>query len=129
MGGCGRPSRHKARQGSAGDPVAYTPPPRVSCPSSASPRRNGEGMCEAPNVASKVDLKRWILEAIELKGGSATVTEVAKDIWEHHEAELRASGDLFFTWQYDMRWAAQSLRGEGKLAPSPRGTRGWSLPK
>ncbi|SDW39046.1 hypothetical protein SAMN05444006_10397 [Allgaiera indica] len=34
------------------------------------------------------------------------------------------SGDLFYTWQYDMRWAAQNLRGAGKLVLSGRN---WAL--
>ncbi len=33
------------------------------------------------------------------------------------EHELRSSGDLFFTWQYDIRWAAQYLRNIGYLHP------------
>ncbi len=30
-----------------------------------------------------------------------------------HAIELRSSGDLFYTWQYDIRWAATTLRKEG----------------
>ena len=43
-------------------------------------------------------------------GGKGTVTAVARFIWAHHEPDLRSSGDLFYTWQYDMRWAATVLR-------------------
>ena len=65
-------------------------------------------------MATKQALKGWILEALS-KRGPSTVTEVAREIWHTHEAELRASGDLFFTWQYDMRWQAQKLQEELKL--------------
>lgn len=41
--------------------------------------------------------------------------DVAKHIWANHEDELKRSGDLFYSWQYDMRWAAQNLRGAGQL--------------
>jgi hypothetical protein len=57
-------------------------------------------------------LKKWVLEAVDAAGGEATPTEVAKHIWERHETELRSAGDSFYTWQYDMRWAAQKLRNE-----------------
>lgn len=79
-------------------------------------------------MATKHDLKSWVLEAIEDQGGSATIPQVAEHIWRNHESDLRRSGDLFYTWQYDMRWAAQSLRDERSLAPM-QGRRGgrWAL--
>ena len=43
--------------------------------------------------------------------------EVGKYIWDHHESELRRSGDLFYKWQYDMRWAANHLRKTGVMKP------------
>jgi hypothetical protein len=48
---------------------------------------------------------------------------IAKWIWEHHEAELRDSGDLFYTWQYDMRWAGTRLSNEGKIVKDRDGWR------
>ncbi len=33
---------------------------------------------------------------------------------------LRDSGDMLYTWQYDIRWAAQQLRNEGTLKPVNR---------
>ena len=79
-------------------------------------------------MAARHDLVDWVHEALVKSGGSATVTEVAKHIWEHHETELKKSGDLFFTWQYDMRWAAQSLRNQVKATAARNGTAGvWSI--
>jgi len=72
-------------------------------------------------VATKHDLQAWVLEALDVLGGSGTVTEVSKQVWHRHEAELRESGDLFFTWQYDLRWAAKGLRDRRLLAPAKRG--------
>jgi hypothetical protein len=60
-------------------------------------------------------LIEWVLEAVRAIGGSGHVAEVASEIWKQHEQELRAAGNLFYTWQYDMRWAAQQLRNAGKL--------------
>ncbi len=66
-------------------------------------------------MATKHDLKDWVSEALATEGGASDVVSVAKRIWQTHEQDLRQSGDLFFTWQYDMRWAAFTLRKEGRL--------------
>jgi hypothetical protein len=79
-------------------------------------------------MATKYDLQEWVQEALTILGGRGTVVEVAKQIWKQHEAELRASGDLFFTWQYDMRWAAQTLRDTGRAKKAGETGRGrWEL--
>jgi hypothetical protein len=48
--------------------------------------------------------------------------QVSREVWRQHESDLRNSGDLFYTWQYDIRWAAQRLRNDGVLAKAPRGS-------
>lgn len=79
-------------------------------------------------MATKADLKDWIVAALRDLGGEATIVAVARHIWESHEADLRRSDDLFFTWQYDMRWAKQTLQDTGLLAPTPKGGDGlWRL--
>jgi hypothetical protein len=73
-------------------------------------------------------LIQWVLDALNAYGGKAKVPEVAEHIWRNHEADLRNAGRLFYTWQYDMRWAAHRLRKSGRLRPksdSPSGT--WVL--
>ncbi|MDP9056413.1 MAG: hypothetical protein M3N34_03645 [Pseudomonadota bacterium] len=77
-------------------------------------------------MSSRQDLQSWIIESLQLNGAS-TVTEVAKIIWHDHEADLRKSGDLFYTWQYDMRWQAQKLQDQGKLVKR-KSDRLWALP-
>ncbi|WP_353471224.1 hypothetical protein PVT71_07760 [Salipiger sp. H15] len=72
------------------------------------------------------DLVAIVEAVLKHLGGQGTVPEVAKEIWSRHEQQLRASGDLFYTWQYDMRWAAQRLAHRGKLTKvDPRGI--WRL--
>jgi hypothetical protein len=61
-------------------------------------------------MVTKHDLGDWIIEALRSKNGSARLVDVSRHVWEHHEADLRRSQDLFFTWQYDIRWAATNLR-------------------
>jgi len=79
-------------------------------------------------MATKSDLRDWVFNAVRSNGGKATIVEVSRDIWENHERDLRASGDLFYTWQYDMRWAAQDLRRLGKFASIPASDkRHWQL--
>jgi hypothetical protein len=65
----------------------------------------------------------WIVEGIRANGGKASVPAVAKWIWENHEADLRGSGDLFYTWQYAMRWAGKGLVDAGKIVKEKDGWR------
>jgi len=77
-------------------------------------------------TASADDLKRWVLDALKASGGEARVADIARHIWDHHENELRSSGDLFYTWQYAMRWAGQVLQKEGRLSKNGKG-RAWRI--
>lgn len=79
-------------------------------------------------MATRGDLMPWILKALNDVGGEAKIVQVARHIWDNHEDDLRSSDDLFFTWQYDMRWAAMKLRKEGKLTAPEATKRGsWAL--
>jgi hypothetical protein len=82
-----------------------------------------------PGPVAKDILKDWVVEALEASDGRAAHhVAVAKYIWANYQAELEASGDLFFAWQYDLRWAAGELRREGRLRPKPKGDKGpWRL--
>ena len=79
-------------------------------------------------MPTKADLRDWLLLALRAHDGKASIVQICKHIWEHHEEELRRSGDLFFTWQYDVRWAATRLRNEGMLRARGSSARGlWEL--
>jgi hypothetical protein len=72
----------------------------------------------------------WIVEALNEMNGSARLLEVVKRVWKNHQSEIEDSGDSFFTWQYDIRWAATMLRKQKKLkaaGTSPAGV--WELPR
>jgi hypothetical protein len=85
-------------------------------------------MVRIPAMATKYDLQQWVEDALRSLGGSGSVVEVAREIWGKHEQELRDSGDLFYTWQYDMRWAAQALRDTGRAKAASATRRGkWEL--
>jgi hypothetical protein len=75
-------------------------------------------------MAKKEDLSIWVLKAVAAHKGQATIVEICKHVWENHETELRESGNLFYTWGYDIRWAGQWLRDNEYLQPKetcPRG--------
>lgn len=76
---------------------------------------------------NKSDLKDCVMEALVELGGSGTITDISKVVWRRHEPDLRSSGDLFYTWQYDIRWAGQQLRDAGVLKEARSGTRRWEL--
>lgn len=59
----------------------------------------------------------WVVDALHDLQGSGSPLEVSKHIWHHHEQDLRDAGDAMYTWQYDVRWAAQKLRDNGTLKP------------
>ena len=70
---------------------------------------------QARSMASKSELMDWTEEALTQLGGEGSVVEVCRVVWDRHEGDLRSSDDLFYTWQYDIRWAATKLRKAGRL--------------
>ena len=79
-------------------------------------------------MATLEELTQWLIECLKANGGKATIIEVCKCIWESHREDLAAAGDLFYTWQYDVRWAATRLRQAGTIRnaeSSPKGV--WEL--
>ncbi len=76
-------------------------------------------------MAKRRDLVDWLYEALSGVGGRGRIPDLCRYIYEHHEHELRASGDLFYTWQYDVRWAGHKLRDAGKMIHEPKGV--WRL--
>jgi len=72
--------------------------------------------------------QQWVLEAVAANGGEASIIETAKGIWQAHQRDLVSAGDHFYTWQYDMRWAAQRLREKNRLKLRSVGSRSvWYL--
>jgi hypothetical protein len=66
-------------------------------------------------MVTREDLQEWVIEALRALGGKARIVDICKYIWEKHESDLRKSGDLMYTWQYDVRWAGQVLRNKKVL--------------
>ncbi|GLK81722.1 hypothetical protein [Methylopila turkensis] len=74
------------------------------------------------------DFKKPVVDAIRLNGGRATIVQIAKYIWDNYETDIRAAGDVLYTWQYEMRWAGQALVDEGKISKTGRGVGVWHFP-
>lgn len=75
-----------------------------------------------------IRLTGWLFEALKSLDGRGSIVNICKFVWKNHKEELEDSGDLFYTWQYDIRWAAWKLRKEGKMKSeeiSPKGI--WEL--
>jgi hypothetical protein len=79
-------------------------------------------------MSFRENLKDWVQEALGSLGGTASINDVARQIWTDHEGDLKNFGDYFFSWQYDMRWAAQRLRDKGLLSFHKVGSKSvWTL--
>lgn len=79
-------------------------------------------------MANREDLRNWLIESLKANRGSASIVEVCEYVWDNYKNELKKSGNLFFTWQYDIRWAATQLRKKGIIRGvnlSPKGI--WEL--
>jgi len=51
-------------------------------------------------------------------GGSATMMDIFKKFWVLHGKDLNEKDDIFYTWNYDIRWAATELRKQGRMKPA-----------
>jgi hypothetical protein len=73
-------------------------------------------------------LEEFVIEALKARNGSAHLKQVARHVWDSHQALIMNSGDSQYTWQYDIRWAAQRLRDNGTLKSDKATPRGiWAL--
>jgi len=79
-------------------------------------------------MATRDDLQDWVMQALKSLGGTGSIVQVARHIWVNHSKDLQSSGDLFYTWQYDMRWAATKLRNRNIILPAEASQKGqWRL--
>lgn len=53
-------------------------------------------------MATKSDIRDWLAEELRDLGGSSEIVPICRAIWSKHGSDISASGDLFYTWQYDM---------------------------
>lgn len=73
------------------------------------------------------DLKPLIKNALREYGGKATIAQICKYIWDKHQSRITKSKRILYTWQYDVRWAGQSLRTEDQIEIGKFKKGVWSL--
>jgi hypothetical protein len=79
-------------------------------------------------MKTRKDLCVWIIDALKDLNGSATIRQVKKHIWDHHDREIIDSGGFHFTWNEDIYWAATQLRSQGLLKKAKETTKTvWAL--
>lgn len=71
-------------------------------------------------------LRLWVVEALRDLNGKAWLLDVADHIWTKHEDDLKKDRKLLLKWQYEMRWAATSLRQGGYMVFNDR-NEPWEL--
>ena len=76
------------------------------------------------------DMMPLVVEALEYYGGRATLMDISRYLWGKYENKFRASDDLFYRWQYVLRWAGTQLRKQGTMVPAENSPQGvWILAK
>ena len=78
--------------------------------------------------SGRVIMMDWVVEALRALERRAPLLNIARHVWNNHEQDIRAAGDLLYEWQYELRWAGDLLRRDGVIRPaddSPRGI--WEL--
>lgn len=76
----------------------------------------------------KNELPDLLFQCLKELGGEANIVAVCRYFWEHYEEELQNSGDLLYTWQYDIRWAATELRKRKIMLDAKESPKGvWQL--
>lgn len=77
---------------------------------------------------NRTDLPSLVVKALRSNNNRGTIVEVSKYVWNNYKHDLEKSGDLFYTWQYDIRWAATELRKNKILKDSKLSPKGlWEL--
>lgn len=66
-------------------------------------------------MITKSRVSEIIIECLQNHNGRASILEVSQYIWDNYENELRESGKIFYTWQYEMRWETTKLRKQSVL--------------
>jgi len=61
------------------------------------------------------DLPDILYDIIDKLGGRAQMMDIFKSFWAKYKHELKETDDMFYTWNYDIRWAATQLRKEKRM--------------
>ncbi len=86
------------------------------------------GKADGFSLINRNSIQDLLIEALENNSGSANIVTIRKYVWKFYEMDLRKSGNFFYTWQYDIRWAATQLRDSGRIKTPDQSPKGiWEL--
>lgn len=64
------------------------------------------------------DLPDLLYKTIQSLGGKASMMDIFREFWKFYASKLDPAEDMFYTWNYDIRWAATELRNNGRMKPA-----------
>ena len=64
------------------------------------------------------DLPDLLYKTIQSLGGKASMMDIFREFWKLYASKLDPAEDMFYTWNYDIRWAATELRKNGRMKPA-----------
>lgn len=64
------------------------------------------------------DLPDLLYEIIKSLGGKASMTNILREILKLYASKLNPSENMFYTWNYDIRWTVTELRRDGRIKPA-----------
>lgn len=80
------------------------------------------------NIIKKTDLPDIVIEALKHYNKKSHHIDIAKYIHNNYEHILKMSGDIYYEWQYLIRWAATHLRKSGIMKNAQYSDKGfWEL--
>ena len=74
-----------------------------------------------PRIIKRKDLTEILEEALVSLGGEGRIVEICEYIWNNYNNDLLSSGDIFYTWQYDLRMSPRFQERCHPFDPSIRG--------
>jgi hypothetical protein len=80
-------------------------------------------------MIKRQDLTDILEEALISLGGEGKIVEICEYIWSKYKDDLYLSGDIFYTWQYDLRMCAkETLKAKGEIITLKDGKKSiWKL--
>lgn len=61
------------------------------------------------------DLPDLLYNVLDELGGEATAVEAVACFWTRYDEELRESGNLYYTWEFDLEKAVKDLRRDHRM--------------
>ncbi|MBT9448783.1 hypothetical protein ICN84_01690 [Akkermansia glycaniphila] len=67
------------------------------------------------NDMTRKDLPNILYQLLQKLGGKASMMTIFREFWKVYGNQLSPTDDMFYTWNYDIRWAATQLRQQKRM--------------